>query len=159
MTRWIALFGILGCDAALTESTEELCTDGIDNDANGALDCMDASCLVEGFCDPSPTPDYCTNCWGETTGWVQVEVGNDTACALRNTGEVACWGEGGDGQLDVPSGTYTAISSAGSHTCGILTDGRATCWGESTYGKDSPPDLRFTEISVGKSHSLSLIHI
>lgn len=36
----------------------EVCTDGIDNDGDGAIDCMDNDCSADPICSP-PTPEVC----------------------------------------------------------------------------------------------------
>jgi hypothetical protein len=42
---------------------------------------------------------------------------------------VECWGDDTFDQLEVPSGTYVAISAAWEETCGLLDDHTITCWG------------------------------
>ncbi len=73
-------------------------------------------------------------------------------CALTTEGRVACWGNGGEGQLGQgdftlrrspayvlnATGTDTLrgirhISAASSHVCGTTDDDRAWCWGWNAY--------------------------
>ena len=70
----------------------------------------------------------------------------DTACALRRTGQIACWGmglgatgTGNSGFTTAPvevtglSGV-TAISAGRSHTCALRAGGQVACWGGIGYG-------------------------
>ncbi len=91
-------------------------------------------------------------------GWwvVQVAAGGAHTCALRDTGEVKCWGQGTYGQLGLGStdakGDQTgemgaalvtvdlgepaqAISAGASHTCAVLVSGKVKCWGSNDYGE------------------------
>jgi len=75
------------------------------------------------------------------------------ACALRDTGEVYCWGWNADGQLGyghreaigddetpvsvgpVPlGGRVTQIAGGGGHVCVLLETGRVRCWGNLSNG-------------------------
>ena len=72
-------------------------------------------------------------------------------CAILDTGDVSCWGEGSNGQLgnggtsDQTTPTLTsslgtgrtavALSSGYRHTCAILDDGNVSCWGDGSYGR------------------------
>lgn len=83
----------------------------------------------------------------------QVVTGNYHSCALRETGEVLCWGLDQDGQLGdgnfldaEPYGVATAVAvpgvddaialAAGSgHTCALRPSGEVLCWGSGYYGQ------------------------
>lgn len=77
-------------------------------------------------------------------------------CAILDTGDVRCWGSGGQGKLgygntanvgdnetpgavgtvDLGVGrTASAISAGGEHTCAILDDGTVRCWGRGAEGQ------------------------
>jgi alpha-tubulin suppressor-like RCC1 family protein len=89
-----------------------------------------------------------------------VSNGDSHTCALLDSGEVTCWGAGGDGRLGygntnqigdderpadnpvngaiVPlPGNRKAvdISAGGAHTCAVLDDGTVTCWGDGGGGQ------------------------
>jgi hypothetical protein len=58
----LALLGAAGCNlvagfdlSRVTENTDVLCSDGIDNDANGLTDCQDLKCLSQPSCCKFPT--------------------------------------------------------------------------------------------------------
>ncbi len=79
----------------------------------------------------------------------RVSVGTSTACAVLSTGDVACWGDGGEcfedfpcGALGVPGVQQSAVPllvdlplavadvSVGNYAaCARFTDGSFTCWG------------------------------
>jgi alpha-tubulin suppressor-like RCC1 family protein len=90
------------------------------------------------------------------TGIVNVEAGNDSTCALINTGQVRCWGDdtyaqNGDGTVASPvfrkypnlvRGTgntgilngVTQLAGKSYHSCVRLNNGQARCWGYDDYG-------------------------
>jgi alpha-tubulin suppressor-like RCC1 family protein len=51
------------------------------------------------------------------------------ACALRDTGELSCWGSNAYGQTNAPAGRYVHLTSGERHSCAIREDGVRTCWG------------------------------
>ena len=93
---------------------------------------------------------------------VAITAGSDDTCVILDTGDVECWGFGGDGEsggalgynsendvgenpADTPGQVGTvdlgtglkavAISTSGGHTCAILNDGGVKCWGAGTDGQ------------------------
>ncbi|MEQ1702028.1 MAG: hypothetical protein ABMA25_18110, partial [Ilumatobacteraceae bacterium] len=91
---------------------------------------------------------------------VHLAVGGFHTCALLVSGEITCWGYGGDGALGygntnsigdnetpaanpanfgiVPlpsSHTAVAITAGDAHTCAILDNGEVSCWGDGSDGK------------------------
>lgn len=86
---------------------------------------------------------------------VAISAGWYHTCAIRDDGQLLCWGYGAYSQLGYP-GTASvgddetpgavgpvplnghavrAVSAGDSHTCVILDDGSARCWGLGTYGR------------------------
>jgi len=82
-------------------------------------------------------------------GVTAVALGGHHGCALRNTGEVLCWGDDEQGQLgdglNIPTSTphppqglvttVAHVATGGSHTCVVTTGGAAYCWGDNTSGQ------------------------
>jgi len=58
-----------------------------------------------------------------------VSVGLLHTCALRASGEVACWGDNGFGQTNAPAGTFRSVSVGVLHTCALRESGEVACWG------------------------------
>jgi alpha-tubulin suppressor-like RCC1 family protein len=81
--------------------------------------------------------------------WVSITSGAFHSCAIREGGELWCWGGNLNGQLgvgptmdtdstrplQVESGTWRAVQGGTSHTCGIRQDGTLWCWGENDDGQ------------------------
>lgn len=109
--------------------------------------------------------------------------GNKTTCALNDSGNAFCWGEGSVGQLGYggqsPSSSptpvagglnFAAISPAIYHSCALTTTGSAYCWGrndQAALGDGSleqrlvptrvSGDLTFTVIRTGYHFSCALV--
>ena len=79
---------------------------------------------------------------------VAVAAGQTGTCAVRATGEVACWGYGGQGQLgngtfgssNVPTAVQgiddaVAIHLGTHHACAIRANRRIVCWGLGNSGQ------------------------
>jgi hypothetical protein len=74
------------------------------------------------------------------TDFVAVSAGDDHDCAVRQSGEIVCWGLGSLGQTTVPPGRYAAVSANYQHTCAVRADDdRFVCWGDDGNGQSSPP--------------------
>jgi alpha-tubulin suppressor-like RCC1 family protein len=85
---------------------------------------------------------------------VQVAAGRSHTCALLDTGNVRCWGRGGNGALGYGNtntiGDDESPASAGDvevggrvvrigvgvhHTCALLDNGKVRCWGDAAVGQ------------------------
>jgi alpha-tubulin suppressor-like RCC1 family protein len=83
------------------------------------------------------------------TDWEQVSTGSAHTCAVKQNGELFCWGSGADGRLGnddtaaslVPvqeatgAADWTQVSAGLAHTCAVKDDGRLFCWGEGSFGR------------------------
>lgn len=83
------------------------------------------------------------------TDAVQISFDDETVCARRRDGHVACWGENlygqvGDGTVGgvrlFPVGVAGVegaidISTSGSHSCAVLPNGGVACWGRALDGE------------------------
>ena len=104
-----------------------------------------------------------------------VTVGIERACAVRTSGETACWGpRAGADENRPPAGLYTAISIGDSqrhtypleidysqHTCALTTGGDAVCWGDNASGQTHVPPERlaaapYLDIAAGDEHTCAL---
>jgi alpha-tubulin suppressor-like RCC1 family protein len=106
------------------------------------------------------------------TGVLRVELGADYSCALRNDGQVHCWGYNGSGQLGNNTNTEQltpapvlqapgggpVIDAKGMaigerHGCLGLANGQARCWGNNNAGQlgDGTQDNRLTPVLVLQS--------
>jgi alpha-tubulin suppressor-like RCC1 family protein len=118
------------------------------------------------------------------SGVTSVSVGGGFVCRIVTSGDVECWGGGGNGtlghgysmssQTPIPvadlSSPIVQIAAGGSHTCALATDGGVQCWGTNFHGElgngeqapastvVSVSDLgRATAIAAGGSLSCALL--
>ena len=93
----------------------------------------------------------------DAPAFVQVAAGENHTCALLNSGSVQCWGDNGDGQLDVPEGaSFRQVTAGYRFSCGIRVGGGVTCWGQNDRGQLDAPDGQFTAIDAGWDHVCAL---
>ena len=90
------------------------------------------------------------------TGFVAVSAGYRHTCAIRESGEIECWGDNDYGQSTPPAGSFTAVSANASHSCAIRDTGEIECWGSNRDGQTDAPAGRFSTVSVGFRHSCGL---
>jgi alpha-tubulin suppressor-like RCC1 family protein len=99
--------------------------------------------LGNGNDNDSNAPTAVSNLSG---GIASISAGYHHTCALKTDGNVACWGQGSDGQIgngansssNVPvtisiPGGVTSISAGYYHTCAFKSNGEVVCWGRG-YG-------------------------
>ncbi|MCB1174040.1 MAG: hypothetical protein KDK39_10760 [Leptospiraceae bacterium] len=101
--------------------------------------------------DETPASAGDVNVGGTVT---QIAAAGSHTCALLNTGNVRCWGNGGNGRLGYANtitigddetpvsagdvnvgGTVTQIAIGGGHTCALLNTGNVRCWGTGGVGR------------------------
>lgn len=135
---------------------------------NGQAVCWGNQFLGGGSTGGSLTPvDVLDEFTGDpATGIVDVEGGDDWACALRSTGEVSCWGSEFAGRVGLSPSTSSsttrvtstvgglppvaAISAGRFHLCVRTTSGDVYCWGANGSGRvgDGTRDDRTTPTLV-----------
>ena len=158
------------------------------------LDIGDVSCWGEGTygqngdgTNPNRPSPGLTSGFGEGRLAVSVASGDHHICALLDSGEVACWGDGGSGRLGNGASsmtsspvltssfgeerTATSLSVGSYHGCVVLDSGQISCWGSGADGRlgngetsnQANPVLTKTlgpsvsSISVGGDHSCALL--
>ena len=90
---------------------------------------------------------------------IQLAAGGSHTCALLDSKDVVCWGDGGSGQLGYSNmdmigdgeepvdagsvevgGKVKALAAGALHTCAVLENGDVICWGTSSSGRLGYPD-------------------
>ena len=108
----------------------------------------------------------------ESDAFTAISAGGAHTCAIRESGEIACWGSNQTtkaseetatgrayvyaGQASPPEGKFRAVSAGSAHTCAIRTSGAIECWGWNDYGQSRAPAGSFTAVSVGWKHTCAI---
>ncbi len=92
-----------------------------------------------------------------------VTVGGDFACAIRDTGELVCWGDSNSlvtGDCAVASnctprpapaalkGPFIEVHAAKSAICALRGNGTVLCWGDSFWVNDTAPEGPYRTIGI-----------
>ncbi|MCB9137913.1 MAG: hypothetical protein H6642_06165 [Caldilineaceae bacterium] len=121
---------------------------------------------------------------GLNSGVIMISAGRDHTCALKESGELLCWGKNDDGQIGdntltdrrTPAAVYglgagvQAVAAGGEFTCAVMTDGGVKCWGQNfdgqlgigtTSDRKTPTDVSglstgVVEITAGGEHACAL---
>lgn len=111
------------------------------------------------------------NCWGDgeslfdeappgTGTWTQISGSDDTYCARKSDGALACWGMDAFSSGVIsgePAGTYNMVSGGPFHACAVKTaDSTIACWGENGSGESTPPAGTFTDVAVGDTSTCAI---
>lgn len=117
--------------------------------------------------------------------WTSVAAGDFHTCAIRENGELWCWGGGLNGQLGVGSAVdidskrplrvamadWAAVDAGESHTCAIRNDRTLWCWGQNDVGQlgvgdterrdlptrvDAPGGDAWLRLGLGRDHSCAI---
>ena len=123
-------------------------------DANGVAECWGLGSVLE---DEGHSWDN-NQALPPDESFAALSLGADTSCGRLLNGEVICWGQGDNGELDTPSGFFSLVAFGGWHGCVLDSDGRISCWGGADGGilseVTSPPtDSGYTALASGGWHS------
>lgn len=140
-----------GCGDGLLDGAEEEC--------DGDLFSPQTSCTDPKF--PIGTPSCSDDCkldYGSCrTGFVQVSVGEDRACAISSNNEVVCWGANDTKTPDENEG-FVEVAVGGRATCGRKTTNDVRCWGLDGYTieKSDVVSNGVSGVSAGSNHECFL---
>ena len=68
-------------------------------------------------------------CSSTTGQFIDLSVGHNHNCALREDGTAVCWGEGYfQGSSTTPQGKFISITSGADHACALRESGSVVCW-------------------------------
>lgn len=76
--------------------------------------------------------------------------------AIRSDGTLVGWGDNTNGQINVPSGTFTAVAARYNHSHAIRSDGTLAGWGNAGYGQNNLPSGTFIAVVDGGFSSLAI---
>ena len=85
-----------------------------------------------------------------------VSAGAHHTCAIRESMEIACWGDDFAGGSTAPAGRFTAVSA---DYCAIRESGEIECWGGTPFhdsGQTDAPAGRFTAVSTSGAHTCAI---
>ena len=77
------------------------------------------------------------------------------ACAVREDGELLCWGTGPVADA-APKGVFTTVDVSMAHACAIAGDGHLECWGDNSVGQATAPHGTFKAVTTGSAHSCAI---
>lgn len=140
--------------APANENTDGLCSDGLDNDGDGQVDCDDSNCQAAGVTVCAVAcQDGFHDCGGTCVPSDSVDTCGDrcTPCGGAATGDAACVNE-----QCVALSSYQAISAGGVHSCALKADGQVVCFGHDYYGQSTAPSGTFTQVSAGVRHNCAI---
>lgn len=111
---------------------------------------------------PTPTPtdtDTPTPIPALTPMVNNLAVGANFAIVRRDDGTLRGWGNGAEGELDIPEdvGTVQAVVAGNQHVLALRDDGSLIAWGNGDLGQlNVPTDTDFVAVSAGSNHNLAL---
>ena len=87
-----------------------------------------------------------------------VSAGHIHTCAVRESGEIACWGSNWSGQSEAPDGRFIAVSAGTAHSCAIrAASGELACWGEDgDFEQSDAPEGSYVAVSAARYHTCAI---
>lgn len=90
-----------------------------------------------------------------------VSVGYNYSLALKANGSVAAWGDGSNGEPNVPAGLNDVVAiqgNGGSHVLALKSDGTVVAWGNNYNGEcNIPAGLKYVAmVATGSAYSVAL---
>ena len=127
-------FGPYACNQDIEGDVAGECTDGADNDRDGAFDCDDPDCAGAPACKSSTLDGGVggsggSGGGGSTKKWQHATCGGVHTCGVDVGGTVRCWGNAADGQSAAPAGAMDRVRASFFHSCARTSAGTLTCWG------------------------------
>jgi alpha-tubulin suppressor-like RCC1 family protein len=94
---------------------------------------------------------------GASPGLASISLGSDNGCAVRTTGDIACWGDNSVGQSDGAPAPFTQVSVGDQLACAVWSGvDSIACWGHLTDDLNVPTDEAWRQVSVGSSYICGL---
>ena len=94
-----------------------------------------------------------------------LSVGNYHACAIRTSGELACWGKAGDARLVIPTdddgeviADWTTVEAGWAPACAVRAGGSVVCFGRATQNRSDGPagEGPFIDVTLGLYNGCAL---
>jgi len=143
----------------------------------GGIDCWGEHTQDYGYTPRAGNIDVAPHELGIIDDAVEMAVGSASACALRSTDRVWCWGANSLGQLGdgtisdhdrytpqpvVDLGDVVDIDASSNSTCAVTADGGVDCWGSDAHGVARPQPVAvggltdIVQVSVGDNATCAL---
>jgi hypothetical protein len=155
-----AALGLSACSHDIEGDQPGECSDGADNDRDGAFDCDDPDCAGAPACKHTTLDGGAGGGGGgggSTRHWLHVASGGVHSCGVEADGSVRCWGNGSDGQTASPAGVFVDARASFFHSCARTSQGKLSCWGckgTRDYGQcEVPPTVLDTAHFDTGSHA------
>ena len=97
----------------------------------------------------------------ERPAGVLVSAGGQHTCALRESGELTCWGRDAQGQAPEPAVGFRSVSVGGNeysgvYACAVRDSGEVVCWGVNKEGRAAAPPGTYHSVSAGVTHTCAV---